>query len=88
MLMLCLRCRAKLQILIDEDRYELLERESERTGRPGAELIRRSVDQVYGVDRGDRRAALESLLAEGPMPVGDWDVMKQDMVGSLLGSRE
>lgn len=69
----------RLQILIDEPRYELLERESQRTGRSIAELIRESVDAVYGLDRAGRRDALESILAEEPMPVEDWEIMKQDM---------
>ncbi len=73
----------RLQILIDEPRYELLERESRRTGRSVAELIRGSVDAVYGIDRTERRAALDSLLAEEPMPVEDWAPMKRDMLDSL-----
>ena len=76
----------RLQILIDEPRYELLERESQRTGRSIAELIRDSVDAVYGVDRAARRGALESILAEEPMPVEDWEIMKQDMTDTLFGS--
>jgi len=76
----------RLQILIDEPRYEALERESRRTGRSVADLIRESVDVVYGLDRAERRAALDSLLAEKPMPVEDWDVMKQDMLDSLSAS--
>lgn len=75
----------RLQILIDESRYELLERESQRTGRSIAELIRESVDAVYGLDRTARRSALESILAEEPMPVDDWEIMKQDMMDSLSG---
>ncbi len=73
----------RLQILIDEPRYELLERESRRTGKSIAELIRESVDAVYGFDRAARRGALESILAEEPMPVEDWEIMKQDMMDSL-----
>jgi hypothetical protein len=76
----------RLQILIDEPRYEALERESRRTGRSVADLIRESVDVVYGLDRAERRAALDSLLAEEPMPVEDWDVMKQDMLDGLSAS--
>lgn len=73
----------RLQILVDEPRYALLERESERTGMSIAELVRDSVDRVYGVDRAARRAALDSILAEPPMPVEDWGDMKQDMVDSM-----
>lgn len=73
----------RLQILIDEARYVLFERESQRTGRSVAELIRESVDVVYGFDTAGRRDALASILAEEPMPVEDWDTMKQDMMDSM-----
>lgn len=78
----------RVQILIDEPRYEMLERESQRTGRSVADLIRESVDRVYGVDRSARRAALESLLAEEPMPVGDWADIKSDMIESMHPERQ
>lgn len=74
----------RLQILIDEPRYQTLDRESRRTGKSIAELIRDSVDRVYGLDRTDRRRALEAILAEEPMRVEDWPEMKQDLVHSLL----
>ncbi len=70
----------RLQILVDEPRYALLERESQRSGRSIAELIREAVDASYGVDRQKRRAAIDRLLAAEPMPVEDWDVMKQQMM--------
>lgn len=76
----------RVQLLIDEPRYELLERESRRTGRSVADLIRESVDAVYGFDRAQRRAALDGLLAEEPMQVDDWDAMKGDMLDSLTSS--
>ncbi len=74
----------RLQILIDEERYQLLERESERLGKPIAELIRDAVDQIYMTDMAYRRAAAERLLAAEPMPVEDWPTMKQDMMDSLF----
>lgn len=73
----------RLQVLIDEPRHQLLEREARRTGKSVARLIRESVDQVYGTDRTRRRAALDGLLEAEAMPVEDWDVMKQDLVADL-----
>lgn len=73
----------RLQILMDEDRYQLLDRESQHTGKPIAELIRDAIDHMYGIDRTERHAALERLLAAEPMPVEDWDSMKQDMMDSM-----
>ncbi len=76
----------RLQILIDEERYQLLERESQRLGKPIAELIRDALDQIYVTDMASRRAAAERLLAAEPMPVEDWDVMKQDLRDSLYAA--
>lgn len=73
----------RLQILIDERRYEALDREARRTGKSIAELIRTSVDTVYGVDRTARGRAVEDFLAAEPMSVEDWDQMKADMMDSL-----
>lgn len=70
----------RLQILLDEDRYELLEQESQRTGRPVAELIRDAVDTRFGPNLTQRRAAFAKILAVEPMPVDDWDVMKQELL--------
>ncbi len=73
----------RLQILIDEDRHALLERESQRSGRPVAELIRHAVDARYGIDLAERRRAFERLLAAEPMPVDDWDVMKRELLDTF-----
>ncbi|CAN5331560.1 hypothetical protein BH23ACT9_BH23ACT9_23180 [soil metagenome] len=73
----------RLQILIDDRRMDLLEREAQRTGRPIAELIRDAVDARYGVDLTERRAAYASILAADPMPVGDWAAMKQELLDTL-----
>jgi len=39
-----------MQITLDDDRYDRLRREAERTGASIAELIRRAVDRSYGQD--------------------------------------
>ncbi len=73
----------RVQILMDERRYDLLERESRRSGRSVGELVRESVDRAFGFDRTGRREALDAMLAEEPMPVEDWTTMKQDMIDSI-----
>lgn len=74
----------RLQILLDEERHTLLEREAERTGASIAALIRDAIDRVYRADAADRRAAFQRILDAEPMPVEDWDVMKRDLRDSLL----
>lgn len=73
----------RLQILIDDQRYALLEREAAVSGRAVAELIRDAIDSRYGVDLVARRAAYEQILAAAPMPVDDWDVMKGELLDTL-----
>jgi hypothetical protein len=75
--------RNRLQILIDDERLTVLERESQRTGRSVARLVRDAVDVHYGVDRDARRVAYEELLAAPPMPVDDWDVMKGELLDTF-----
>lgn len=57
----------RLQLLLDDERRERLERESERTGAPVSELIRRAIDHVYvrpDTAPGDMVAAEESSAGE------------------------
>lgn len=73
----------RLQILIDERRYAVLEKEAARTGRPVAELIRDAIDTRFAVDLDARRAAYERILDAEPMPVDDWSVMKRELLDTL-----
>lgn len=73
----------RLQILIDEGRYAVLERESTRTGKPVAELVRDALDSRYGVDMSARRRAYETVIAAPPMPVDDWAGMKAELLDTF-----
>ncbi len=77
----------RLQILIDDQRYALLEREANTTGRPVAELIRDAIDTRYGVDLTARHAAYRRILAAEPMPVDDWATMKVELLESFDDQR-
>jgi hypothetical protein len=66
----------RVRILIDDQRYALLEREATATGQPIAELICDAIDSRYGIDLAARHAAYHRILAAKPMPVDDWEVMK------------
>ena len=72
----------RVQILLDDERWDRLERESERTGLPVAQLIRDAVDTRFGSNLPARRAAFAKILAVPPMPVDDWDVMKEELLES------
>lgn len=74
----------RLQILLEERQHALLQREADRRGTSVAALIREAVDRVYGPGA-DRQAAAAALLAAEPMPVDDWDTMKQELLDDLSG---
>jgi len=75
----------RLQVLVDDERFARLTRESERIGAPVGELVRRAIDHEFpgaGHDAERERAGLELLAmppppGEGPEP--DWEDQKQEM---------
>lgn len=73
----------RLQVLLDDERRERLERVSRETGAPVSELVRRAIDRAYPADRHDRQQALADFLALEPMPVGEWEDMKTQMRDEL-----
>jgi hypothetical protein len=82
----------RLQVLIDDERYERLRRESERTGAPIGAIVRSAIDERFtqAVDRGDRRAAAQRLL-EAPRPPGrepDWEEAKETMLDEMYKVNE
>ncbi len=74
----------RLQVLVDDERFELLARESERVGAPVGELVRRAIDREFPRSSSDRAEAARRLLAmppppgEGPEP--DWEAQKREML--------
>jgi hypothetical protein len=78
----------RLQVLVDDERYERLARESERVGAPVGELVRRAIDHEYPSKESDRAAAVRALLAmppppgEGPEP--DWEEQKREMLDAPM----
>ncbi|MGH2763504.1 MAG: ribbon-helix-helix protein, CopG family [Thermoleophilaceae bacterium] len=81
------RLERRLQVLIDDDRYERLRRESERTGAPVGAIVRAAIDERLGTasHRAARTAAVRRLL-DAPPPPGpepDWDEAKQQMMDEM-----
>jgi hypothetical protein len=77
----------RLQVLIDDERYERLRRESERTGAPIGAIVRAAIDERFddAVDREERRAAARRLL-DAPQPPGrepDWEEAKEAMLNEM-----
>jgi Ribbon-helix-helix protein, copG family len=77
----------RLQVLIDDERYERLRREAERTGAPVGAIVRAAIDERFaaGVDRQERRAAARRLLTAS-QPSGrepDWEEAKEQMLDEM-----
>lgn len=53
-----------MQILLDNDRYERLEREARESGRSVASLVREAIDLRFSSGQGVRTAAGRRLMAE------------------------
>jgi hypothetical protein len=83
----------RTQLLLDDERYERLERRSAETGRSVASIIREAIDEklMHDPDAERRRAAGRRLLAaptpdEGREP--DWEDVKRDLLDDRYGKGE
>ena len=74
----------RLQVLIDDERYERLKRESQATGVPVGEIVRRAIDRELPVTANERSAAIQRLLAAEPIPVPDDPA---DLKAEILAAR-
>lgn len=62
----------RLHILLDEDRWQRLDREATRRKVPIAVVVRDAIDEALpGGNAAARRAAADAILAAEPMPVPD-----------------
>lgn len=71
----------RLQVLIDQDRWDRLESESERRGVPVAVLVREAIDERYPGRAAERRAALQAVLDAEPMAVPEPDELHEELEG-------
>ncbi|MEX2448805.1 MAG: hypothetical protein WD404_08715 [Solirubrobacterales bacterium] len=75
----------RLQVLVDDERYERLARESQRIGAPVGELVRRAIDHEFPVagDHTERERAGRELLAMPPPPgeglEPEWEDQKREL---------
>ncbi len=78
----------RLQVLIDDERYERLARESKRAGAPVGELVRRAIDHEFPQvgRRAERERAGRELLAMPPPPgpEPDWEEQKREMLDAQM----
>lgn len=75
----------RLQILLDGERMNRLEREAERRGSSVATLVREAIDGAFPDGAPSRSAAGRLLLDASPLPVEDWPAMKNEIDEMYLG---
>ncbi|MGA7172770.1 MAG: antitoxin [Candidatus Dormiibacterota bacterium] len=69
----------RLQVLIDDARWDRLEREASRRGVAVAVLVREAIDQQIPQDAGERRSALQAILDAEPMAVPEPGRLREEL---------
>jgi hypothetical protein len=76
----------RLQVLVDDARFERLTEESKRSGAPVGELVRRAIDREFPAvgHQAERERAGRELLAMAPPPEKgaepNWEDQKREML--------
>ncbi|MFQ5796900.1 MAG: ribbon-helix-helix protein, CopG family [Candidatus Bipolaricaulia bacterium] len=77
----------RVQAVLTEEQYELLQRLSQEQGKPISVLIREAIEQQYFqkalLER--RRQALQRLLALDA-PIADWEQMEAEIIQGAVES--
>jgi plasmid stability protein len=73
--------RHRLQVLLDDGRYERLKAAARHTDRSVGAVIRDAIDHAVPPDQSEMTAqqAADYLLSAPEMPVDDWEDMKRDL---------
>ncbi|MHB1925478.1 MAG: antitoxin [Acidimicrobiales bacterium] len=69
----------RLQVLIDEERWQRLQSEADQRRVSVSTLVREAIDSHYPIDASGRRAALERLLGAELIDVPDADELVQEL---------
>ena len=83
---MCMLSR-RLQILIDEERYERLERAAQRRNSSVAAAIREAIDRAYPANLDEIRAAADEILSAPQIDVPDMEELKQELEAIRAGER-
>ena len=75
----------RLQILIDEERYQRLERAAEKSRRSVAAAIREAIDLAYPADLEEKREAAEAILSAPQIEVPDIAELKRELEAIRAG---
>lgn len=71
----------RLQVLLDEDRMQRLERAARQRGASVGHLVREAIDLAFPAIPQQRRTAAARLLDRPPLPVeGEWAELKTELL--------
>jgi plasmid stability protein len=73
----------RTQLLLDDDLHRRLRETAVQRGISMGALIREAIDEKLSQVQDDRAKAIDELLAEEPMPVEDWPIMKRKMTEDM-----
>lgn len=77
--MLMAELTRRLQVLLDEDRYQRLERTARARRTSVATLVREAVDAAFPAQSIPRADAGRRLLNAEPIAVGDWTELEREI---------
>jgi len=74
----------RMQILLDDARYQRLEHRARKQGTSIALLVREAIDVAYPAEGVSRAEAAAAFLAEPPMDLPEWPILKGEIEDGLL----
>jgi hypothetical protein len=75
--------RRHLQISLDEEHFDRLAEVARRWGTPMEAVVHQAIDRLAREQA--RQAAGARLLAAEPMPVDDWETLKEELSEATIG---
>lgn len=76
----------RLQVLLDEERWERLQARSATSGASVGAIVRSALDEALPATVPSAEEAAAQLLASAPTPVGDWPEMKRELLDARGGT--
>lgn len=73
----------RLQILVDETRWNRLEQQAKQRGSSVAALVREAIDIAYPSGEAGVGETARRFLARPPIDLGDWSTSKKDIEDGL-----
>lgn len=76
----------RLQVLLDEERWERLQARSSASGASIGAIVRSAIDEALPAAVPAAEEAAAQLLSAEPTPVGDWSDVKRELLDARGGA--